>query len=188
MNSLESAIDVIVKNITDKKTNSTQVQSIITNKLISLSTKNKKVLINFTYGGYSIPKDFEEYIFKTSGEKIQPHYMEYPPCLNNNRELAASYVEPYGKHVFPSVENDVHRLTLTFILMSKLNYSNDDDKIKQDLLESYLKSPEETLKQKHELKIVEIPEFVDYYIGEYDGKESIHIGIDLNQNLNINDE
>lgn len=182
MSNIESAIDIIVQNIVDKKTNATQVQSIITKRLISLSKTKKKVLINVTFGGYSIPKEFQEYILETSGNKLDSYCSDH--ALNSTRELAGSNVESYGKHVFPSIQNAEHRLTLTLILMTALRYSRyskDKDKIKNDLLESYQTYPLETLKKDSDLEIVEVPELVDYHIHEYDGRERIIIGVDLNQ-------
>lgn len=103
-----------------------------------------KIVINVCYGGFSISKEAAEFMAKNGCERAKQELAEYAVV---NRWFGYGIVEEMDGGY--------------------------------DRTSAYLIRAVETLKEKAngslaKLKVVEIPDGIDYYISDYDGVESIH--------------
>lgn len=132
-----------------------------------------KIVINAQYGGFSLSKLATEEYLKLKGKKA---YFYSPEC--DGREI-------YYKKIDSSFKEDIFTVCFTKDFGKSVN----GEEISEDMWENYCFSAKkikrtdkdlikvvEKLKEKanticSSLKIIEIPDDVDYEIEEYDGNE-----------------
>lgn len=137
-----------------------------------------KVIINKCYGGFGIsPKALLELIKRGAGcvEKLTL-YKFY--CGNTKREDCKEYIEKQKSSFLPFIEGyDSHHM---FTALQKDGYIyhleskyESDTRTDPILIQVVEELGEEANSPYAELKIVEIPDDIDWEIDEYDGRESI---------------
>jgi hypothetical protein len=139
-----------------------------------------KIIINKCFGGFGLsPLAYEEYA-KRKGVQIYWYCVDYSGEIEAYEKVSSeeingiigAYLHPITKDLGDYfTENDIDKVE---------DFNNNYFKIdKQVRTDETLISVVEDLGNKAngdyaELKVVEIPDDVDYYIDDYDGIESIH--------------
>lgn len=111
-----------------------------------------KVVINRCFGGFGLSHDAIMKWSEYSGVKLYP--------VIDNREYFSDYYTHY--HTDPSHSKDSY--------WSEYNLKRDDPALVRVVEEM----GKDSWGNYAELKVVEIPDDVDWYIHEYDGSESVH--------------
>ena len=130
----------------------------------------KKVILNKCFGGFGVSKDAYELYAKKKGISVF-HYTQknlkkeiYTYATDDNRSFDFHFTKDFGDNVYISNED------------FKKYFLNLDENFREDktLIEVVEELGEKANTFYSNLKIVEIPDDLDYVIDNYDGIETLH--------------
>lgn len=130
----------------------------------------KKVILNKCFGGFGLSKEAYELYAKKKGISVF-HYIQenlkkeiYTYATDDNRTFDFYFTKDFGDNVYISDED------------FKEYFLNLDEKFREDktLIEVVEELGEKANAFYSNLKIVEIPDDLDYVIDNYDGIETLH--------------
>lgn len=130
----------------------------------------KKVILNKCFGGFGVSKEAYELYAKKKGIDVF-HYTQknlkneiYTYATDDNRSFDFYFTKDFGDNVYISDED------------FKKYFLNLDEKFREDkiLIEVVEELGEKANSMYSNLKIVEIPDNLDYVIDDYDGIETLH--------------
>jgi len=130
----------------------------------------KKVILNKCYGGFEVSKGAYELYAKKKGLKLYRYESNfiYDKCFykktNSDNIFVSYFTKDFGDNVQISDE-DYGKYTL---------YLNGDYREDKTLIEVVEELGDKANGRCGNLKIVEIPDDLDYVIDEYDGIETLH--------------
>ena len=130
----------------------------------------KKVILNKCFGGFGVSKEAYELYAKKKGISIFRYTQEdsrnkiYIYANDDNTSLNFYFTKDFGNNVYISSED-----------FKKYNLFLDED-FREDktLIEVVEELGEKANSMYSNLKIVEIPDNLDYVIDDYDGIETLH--------------
>ena len=130
----------------------------------------KKVILNKCFGGFGLSKEAYELYAKKKGISVFHYTQEnlkkeiYTYATDDNRTFDFYFTKDFGDNVYISDED------------FKEYFLNLDEKFRED--KTLIEVVEELGKKANafysNLKIVEIPDDLDYVIDNYDGIETLH--------------
>lgn len=130
----------------------------------------KKVILNKCFGGFGVSKEAYELYAKKKGIDVF-HYTQanlkneiYTYATDDNRSFDFYFTKDFGDNVYISNE-DFKKYFLNL---------NEDFREDKTLIEVVEELGEKTNAFYSNLKIVEIPDDLDYIIDNYDGIETLH--------------
>lgn len=130
----------------------------------------KKVILNKCFGGFGLSKEAYELYAKKKGISVF-HYIQenlkkeiYTYATDDNRTFDFYFTKDFGDNVYISNED------------FKKYFLNLDENFREDktLIEVVEELGEKANTFYSNLKIVEIPDDLDYVIDNYDGIETLH--------------
>lgn len=130
----------------------------------------KKVILNKCFGGFGVSKEAYELYAKKKGIDVF-HYTQknlkneiYTYATDDNRSFDFHFTKDFGDNVYISNED------------FKKYFLNLDENFREDktLIEVVEELGEKANTFYSNLKIVEIPDDLDYVIDNYDGIETLH--------------
>ena len=130
----------------------------------------KKVILNKCFGGFGVSKEAYELYAKKKGIDVF-HYTQknlkneiYTYATDDNRSFDFYFTKDFGDNVYISDED------------FKKYFLNLDENFREDktLIEVVEELGEKANTFYSNLKIVEIPDDLDYVIDDYDGIETLH--------------
>ena len=130
----------------------------------------KKVILNKCFGGFGVSKEAYELYAKKKGIDVF-HYTQknlkneiYTYATDDNRSFDFYFMKDFGDNVYISNED------------FKKYFLNLDENFREDktLIEVVEELGEKANTFYSNLKIVEIPDDLDYVIDNYDGIETLH--------------
>ena len=130
----------------------------------------KKVILNKCFGGFGLSKEAYELYAKKKGISVFHYTQEnlkkeiYTYATDDNRTFDFYFTKDFGDNVYISDED------------FKEYFLNLDEKFREDktLIEVVEELGEKANAFYSNLKIVEIPDDLDYAIDNYDGIETLH--------------
>ena len=130
----------------------------------------KKVILNKCFGGFGLSKDAYELYAKKKGISVFRYTQEnlkkeiYTYATDDNRTFDFYFTKDFGDNVYISDED------------YKKYFLKLDEKFREDktLIEVVEELDEKANVFYSNLKIVEIPDDLDYVIDNYDGIETLH--------------
>ncbi len=130
----------------------------------------KKVILNKCFGGFGLSKEAYELYAKKKGISVFHYTQEnlkkeiYTYATDDNRTFDFYFTKDFGDNVYISDED------------FKEYFLNLDEKFREDktLIEVVEELGEKANAFYSNLKIVEIPDDLDYVIDNYDGIETLH--------------
>lgn len=130
----------------------------------------KKVILNKCFGGFGLSKDAYELYAKKKGISVFRYTQEnlkkeiYTYATDDNRTFDFYFTKDFGDNVYISDED------------FKKYFLKLDEKFREDktLIEVVEELDEKANVFYSNLKIVEIPDDLDYVIDNYDGIETLH--------------
>ena len=130
----------------------------------------KKVILNKCFGGFGLSKEAYELYAKKKGISVFHYTQEnlkkeiYTYATDDNRTFDFYFTKDFGDNVYISDED------------FKEYFLNLDEKFREDktLIEVVEELGEKANTFYSNLKIVEIPDDLDYVIDNYDGIETLH--------------
>lgn len=120
----------------------------------------KRVILNKCFGGFGVSKDAYELYAKKKGISV----FHYTYATDDNRSFDFHFTKDFGDNVYISNED------------FKKYFLNLDENFREDktLIEVVEELGEKANTFYSNLKIVEIPDDLDYVIDNYDGIETLH--------------
>lgn len=145
---------------------------------MAIKTKNMKLVINAGYGGFSISRECAEFMVKLGDKQAEAELNDW-----NKRQSVLNYYKKNKK--FPDDCDEDLKSSLEIDAKYECEakfygygYEEGFDNGYERTNENLIKAVEELGKKANgdcaTLKVVEIPDDVDYYIDEYDGFESVN--------------
>ena len=130
----------------------------------------KKVILNKCFGGFGVSKEAYELYAKKKGISVFHYTQEdlkkeiYTYATDDNRLFDFYFTKDFGNYAY--ISNDDYKKYLL----------NLDEKFREDktLIEVVEELGEKASAFYSNLKIVEIPDDLDYVIDNYDGIETLH--------------
>ena len=130
----------------------------------------KKVILNKCFGGFGLSKEAYELYAKKKGISVFHYTQEnlkkeiYTYATDDNRTFDFYFTKDFGDNVYISDED------------FKKYFLNLDEKFREDktLIEVVEELGEKANSMYSDLKIIEIPDDLEYVIDDYDGIETLH--------------
>jgi len=129
-----------------------------------------KIVINATYGGFSISKECAEFMVKLGDKQAKAELDDW-----KKRQSILDYHKKNG--CFPKDCNDNLKSSLEIDVKYKSDanfFGYGYERTNENLIKAVEKLGKKANGSSANLKVVEIPEDIDWFIDEYDGFESVH--------------
>jgi hypothetical protein len=127
-----------------------------------------KIVINSCYGGFSISKKCAEYLAERGHETAKKELKKW-----NKRKKLMDYYLKNGKFPKGAVGTDFLKIDAKYKKEPEFygyDYGRDD----QDLVKAVEELGEAASGKCAKLKVIEIPDGIEWEIDDYDGMESVH--------------
>ena len=130
----------------------------------------KKVILNKCFGGFGLSKEAYELYAKKKGIDVFHYTQEnlkeriYTYATDDDRTFSFYFTKDFGNNSYISDE-DFNKYNL---------FLNEDFREDKTLIEVVEELGEKANSMYSDLKIVEIPDDLDYVIDNYDGIETLH--------------